>query len=87
MYLLFIPAPVLNNIPFYRYTSFLSLHSSIDEHLGGVHCLVSVKSAAVSISVYLFTLYTPCENIFKKILLGMLRSGVAELYGKSTYNS
>ena len=55
------------------YHSFF-IHSSVDGHLGCLHFLAVVNSAAVNIGVYVsFSVLVPSGC--------MLRSGVAESYG------
>ena len=58
-----------------------SIHSSDDGHLGCFCILAVMNSAVINMGMH-----TSCQNPVFMFLRGILRSGIAELNGRSTFN-
>ena len=69
----------LSNIPLYIYNHIFFIHSSVNGHLGCIHVLAIVNSAAVNIGVHV----SFCIMVFSRY---MPRSGIAGSYGSSVFS-
>ena len=58
----------LNNIPLYRQTTFLFIHSLVNGHLGYFHFLAIMNNAAVNILVQVFVLTHGFNSLRLKLL-------------------